>query len=352
MKKKVLSVILTLCFIFSPLMVYADSNSKVPEGVNNVVRIFDGIAEVIDNWILKMSFRQNYSGCEALCDIPCLDEGYIPQGFCFIDSMNLYAVSAYKSDSNSIISLIDAETGKTIKTVKLCYADGSACKSHAGGVADIGDYLFVSTGKSMNRIKISDILSAENFSEVAFCGKISADMQASNACSYGNYLFIGKFYSFTLDGSYDSDPSQWVKGTDGKRYYAMCEVFDMSNMEEVIENEGAVPVAVLTLPNSVQGIAYDGKYFYTSSSSSCIGYSYVKKFILEDFETDYYTEMNGQNVPLIMLTKDKQVDMVKLPPMVEGIDIKDGNVHGIFESGADKFPIVSVRTPYICKFTF
>lgn len=342
-------IAIAICFSLAAVSVSA-AEAKKPEGVSNTVRVIDGIFEVIDNWILKFSLRQNYKDCTQLCDIPGLDDGYIPQGFCYIDDLDYYAVSAYKDGENSVIFIIDAKTGKEIKKVKLLYEDGSVCQSHAGGVADIGGYLFVSTSKSVRRVKVSDIIAAENNSEVKFCGKINTHMQASSVCAYGNYLFVGKYYSFTFDGTYDSDPSQWVKTPDSKRCYSLCEAFDLSDMEKVVDSDNPVPVVVLTLPMTTQGIAYDGKYFYTSSSSSYIGYSLLRKYSLENFSTDYCIDIADNEVPLVFLTNDRLEKTTKLPPMIEGIDVCRGKPCGIFESGAPKFKFVSLRTPYICSF--
>lgn len=343
------ALILCLSILFVSVSA-VDTSLRKPEGVSDTLRRIDGVFEFIDNWVIKFSLRQNYKACNRLCSIPLLEDEYIPQGFCYIDNLDYYAISAYKADDNSVISIVDAKTGARIKTVKLCYEDGSACTAHVGGLADIGEYLFVSSGKSMRRVKITDITGAEDFSEIRFCGKINADMQASNACSYGNYLLIGKFYSFTSDGTYDSVPSQWVKMPGGGRCYSLCEVFDMTDMEKVIADEKAVPVAVITLPLSTQGIAWDGKCFCTSSSSSRIGYSTLRKYKLTGFDTEYCIDIAGNEVPLVFLDKENLSGSVKLPPMIEGIDYCKGKPCGIFESGSEKFTVVTLRTPYICSF--
>lgn len=348
MSKKIISLLLCLCIIFGS-GISAFAQSGYPETVTEFVRITDGIGELLRSFIGLFSLKFKYPDCTKLHEIPELDNGYVPQGFCFIESENTFAVSFYSNeDDNSILSLVDAESDKRLKTVKLCYDDGSPCKAHVGGVADIGDSLLISSGKSVRRLKISDVKAAEDYGYVQFCGTLKTDMQASYVASYENYLFVGQFYSFTLDGSYDTPEEQRVYTPSGKRNYAMCEKFDLSDMDKVFSDGSAVPLMVISVPNSVQGVAYDGETFVTSSSYTFNNASKIRYYNLAESEQKFC--MNGSDVPLYFLEEKDAVKTVKVPPMSEGIDFYNGRVAGIFESGAQKFWYARVRTPYICTF--
>lgn len=339
---------LVLVFLCSTVAFAENAENNYPKTISEAVRITDGIAELITEFFGLLSIRVKYPDCKKVYEIPELDKNYVPQGFCYIDDLNLFVVTSYSADDeNSIVSIVDTD-GKRLKTVKLLYEDGSNCKAHVGGVANIGDSLIISSGKAVRRLKINDVLNAEDYSFVKYCGVFKTDMQASYVCSYENKLFIGQFYSFTLSGTYDTPVEQRIYTPDGKRNYAMCEEYDFSNLDEVFANGNGTPEFVISMPNSVQGIAFDGETFVTSSSATIMNASKIRYYNLG--QTDYVFNMNGSDVPLYFITEKMAQKTVKVPPMSEGIDFCNGKVMGIFESGAKKFPIVAVKTPYICEF--
>lgn len=348
MAKRIISVLLCVCLVFGT-GISAFAESGYPKTVPEAVRIIDGVGELLRSFFGLFSLKRNYPDCTHLCEIPEIDKNYVPQGFCYIEKENLFAVTSYSADDdNSIVSLIDAESGERIKTIKLLYEDGTPCKAHVGGAADIGDSLIISSGKSVRRLKLSDVFAAEDYGYVKYCGKLNTDMQASYVCSYENYLFVGQFYSFTLDGSYDTPAEQRIYTPDGKRNYAMCEKYDLSDLDKVFSDGEAAPLMVISVPNAVQGIAFDGETFVTSTSYTARNASKIRYYELG--EPGGVFNMNGNDVPLYYLVEKNAVKTVKVPPMSEGIDFCGGRVCGIFESGAKKFPLVSVRTPYICEF--
>lgn len=347
--KKAISIILCLVTAFS-VLAPASAASGYPKTVSEPVRIIDGIFELVYNLACMANFKRNYENCIPVCEMPEIEKGFVPQGFCFIDSENLFAVTYYgTNDENSIVAFIDAASGERIKTVKLVYEDGTPCRSHAGGIADIGDSLFISSGKSVRRLRIADALAAPDYSEAAFCGTLATHMQASYLCSYENILFVGQYYSFTLDGAYDTPADQRIYTPSGKRHYAMCEAYDLSDTDAVLEAGEAVPIAAFSMPNRVQGIAYDGKAFTLSISSGIFAASPLEKYELKSFESDYVINLGGNDVPLIFICKDRLLSKTMQPPMMEGIDCRNGGIAGIFESCADKFSAALVRTPYICE---
>lgn len=347
MIKRIISVLLAVCMIFG-FSTLAFAESSYPKTIPEYVRISDGIGELITTVFGFLTPKFNYPDCSKMYEIPELDKNFVPQGYCYIESENMFAITYYSAgDENTIVSLIDSQ-GARVKTVSLLYEDGSNCKAHAGGVADIGDSLIISTGKSVRRLKLSDVLGAEDYSYIKFCGQLKTDMQASYICSYENKLFVGQFYSFTLKGTYDTPEKQRIYTPDGKRNYAMCEEYDLSDMDKVFSAGEAVPEMMISMPNNVQGIAFDGETFVTSTSATVMNASKIRYYKLKS--TDDVFDIRGNDVPLCYITENMAEKTVKVPPMSEGIDFCNGTVTGIFESGAKKFPIVSVRTPYICSF--
>lgn len=346
--KRIVSVILCVCLIFS-LSVPAFAAEQYAANVPEIVRIIDGVGELLKQLFNLMSIRTSFPESHPLCAVPELEKNYVPQGFCYIDSLDLFAVSYYsENDTNSIVSLVDASTGERVKTVLLYNQTGSACKAHVSGICAIGDSLIVSSGKTVRRLKLNDVFNAEDYGAVYFCGTLNTDMQASYVCSYENELFVGQFYTFSIDGGYDTPAEQRLFTPDFNRNYAMCEKFDMADMDAVFEAETAVPEFVISMPNSVQGIAYNGESFVTSASYSKNGPSKIRYYKLNESNLKY--NIRGNDVPLYFLLDSTAVSTVSVPPMVEGIDFYNGKVAGIFESGAKKNSDAKVVTPFICEF--
>lgn len=304
--------------------------------VSQQVKVIDGIKEFFGNVGYILTYTSK-TPTKSLCKIPELEKNYVPQGFCYVDSQDMFAVTYYSADDlNSIVALIDATSGERIKTVVLHYEDGSDCKAHVGGCADIGDSLIISAGKSARRLKIADILEAEDYGNVNFCGKLKTDMQASYLNAYKNLLIVGQFYTFTPDNQYETPKEHSLYFSKSKHNYAMCEVFDLRDMDAVFESETATPMFMVSVPNSIQGVAYDGTCLVTSSSSTAYGNSFLRYYNLEKATVSEYN-LGGTDVNLYIITEDMAEKTVKIEPMSEGIDFYGDKVAGIFESGAKKF---------------
>lgn len=349
--KKILSVIICFAVIasaLSPLAAAAQSGNE--SGLSSFFTVADGIIELITRTLKSFDRRTVYGYFTGVADIPELDKGYVPQGFCYVDSLDVYAVTAYASGEPSIISLVNASNGARMKTVYLGYADGTHSKAHAGGIADIGDSLIVTIGDCIKRIKLSDIELCGDYSTVVFSGSIQTDLTAcSYACSYGDNLLVGEFYTYTSDSSYTPDPEHFNFISLFERSYTYCEMFDMSDLDAAFSAEKPEVKAVFAMPNSVQGIAFDGKILATAISYGRNNDSYLKYYNVSKAQVKT-TEVYGQEVDLIILSRNCVEETSVLPPMIEGIDMHNSKVAGIFESGAQKYSDSKFIISRICEF--
>lgn len=347
--KKIIAVVLCAAMLLSLApSASAQSAAKNPS-VSEAVRVIDGLFEALLRLFKGLDKSMDYDGYQSLCVLPELDKGYVPQGYCYLDSRDAYAVSAYNADAASIISIIDAQTGERLKTLLLGYEDGSESRAHVGGLADIGDSILVTVGSSIKRIKLADIDRCEDYDTVVFGGSFDTDLNCSYACSYGSLLYVGEFYTYTLEGTYTSKPAHRSRISPFERSYALCEVFDLTDMDAAFA-QGAVPIRAIAMPNSVQGIAFDGETLVTSIS-------YGRN---NDSRLDYYSmpeaaeasiEIGGAQVELIYLRSSLIQNSLTLPPLLEGIDYSaDGRVSGVFESGAKKFSDGKLAVSDICAF--
>ncbi len=349
--KKILCLLISFAVISSALSPIAmAAQSDYAAGLSGFFTVADGIIELVTRTLKSFDRRTDYGYFAGVADIPELDKGYVPQGFCYVESLDAYAVTAYASGEPSIISLVNASNGERIKTVYLGYEDGTHSKAHAGGIADIGDSLVVTIGDCINRVKLADIAQCGDYSTVVFSGSIQTDLTAcSYACSYGNRLLVGEFYTYTTDASYTPAPAHFNYISLFERSYTYCEMFDMSDLDAAFSAEKPQAEAVFAMPNSVQGIAFDGETLATAISYGRNNDSYLRYYNVTKAQVKT-TEVYGQKVDLIILDRSCIESESTLPPMIEGIDMRSGKVTGIFESGAQKYSDSKFIVSKICEF--
>ena len=167
--KKLISIVLAIFMIFSAMGVCqaafaADSDEPSvvsqadaqEESSGGLAAFFETIFAKIKKALLifvgKISIlidgnysKVDYAGySDDAFDIPGLDEGFVPQGICYIEALDSFAVSGYVKGENSRLYLVEKGTGEV---KKLIFRDFS---KHAGGVACDGDDVWVCAGGSEN----------------------------------------------------------------------------------------------------------------------------------------------------------------------------------------------------------
>lgn len=271
--------------------------------------------------------------------IPYLAEGAVPQGLCVLPegSGYTYAMSAYMADGSAsrLCFFGDGEP----KYVTVAHR-GGPLTTHFGGVACTGNYLVVASGRELVRIPLAQALAAENGAPVAAAD--SFETPISNAfCTYSDgMLYAGEFYR---SGNYETDPSHHIAvGGETNRAFVYAYRVDESR-EGGIADE--VPVCVLSVRAQVQGMAvYEGGILLSTSYGLPDSALWVYDL---PFGGDAHgsVEVAGQQVPLYRLDSSNLRTVLAMPSMSEEIEISDGRVHILFESGCNKYKyFVRVRT--------
>lgn len=353
--KRFLSVIVLTAFVLSCGAVLPAS-AGAAEGVSQALKFIDGITEIVSRAIASaFEFRNNYAEYDEICEIPETENGYVPQGFCVTENGSQYAVSYYHADNASVISFVDAESGKRLKTLNLLKANGDNFTGHAGGIAQDCGYFYIGNGSKIYRIPMSDIEAAADGGSICLSESITADVKCSFINSDGEYLYAGEFYTFAFDGGYDTDSSHYTSISVSERSYARCAAYSLSELNESFDNgekNAPSPEYMIALPNRVQGFARgENGEFILSTSYGRNNDSFMLVYgDVTDGECDVYTKIGEKNVPVYCLKKSDKTETLRQPPMLEGIDTNGGEVYGIFESGAEKYSDAAVVVNSICKF--
>lgn len=345
--KKITAFILAVSLLFSGFAITGE--------VSDFRRTVEGYIEIAVRTLRSTFGARSYSDYSELCEIPETENGYVPQGYCFSESKNLHFISYYHGENASVISVVDAESGSRIKTLSLKKSNGKDFKGHAGGIAEDGKYFYIVDGKKIYRFDMNEVLAAADGEYLVFDKYITTDVKCSYLNSDGTYLYAGEFYTFTTDGSYDTDKSHHIALSLFETSYARCNAYLISDIEAAFSsdaNEAVVPEMIFTTPNCVQGFARkpDGTFalsisYGRNNNSSLRLYEDVTKGE-EAFAVDY----GDASVPAYNLSKKSQTADLRQPPLLEGIDDMNGKTAGIFESCADKYSDAAFIVEKICVF--
>ena len=100
----------------------------------------------------------------------------------------------------------------------------------------------------------------------------------------------------------------------------------------------SIPDYIISIPNMVQGMAItdDNKFVFSRSYSGMLNSTLcIYDNILQN-SSDFY-ELNGNKIQYYKFDKNNLISKIKIPPMAEGIFIKDKAVYILFENNSDKY---------------
>ncbi len=348
MSKTVRSLV---CVIVAVSMLFSFSASALEATVNpaNEISFFECIIDFFESVFAKLYtlFKPGFTYIDVedytteLFEIPGLDEDFVPQGICFVDALNSFAVSGYSSASGegdeviSRIYLIDNET-KQVKKLLLLKPDGSAFDYHAGGIASNGNDVWVASGGSEKNggfayhITTDVLLNAQNGDKVQFDGRFQTEAKASYMYCDGTMLWIGEFYN--RDNPVNSAHSYGDNS-------AICCGYELPINVDYTAEEQFVPDVVLSIPDQVQGMAFtdNGEVVFSTSygrRNNSVMHIYSD---YKSWKADTIKVFGEETVPLYVADKDSRITKITMPTLMEALDYYNGRLYLIFESGAEKY---------------
>lgn len=276
---------------------------------------------------------------DELFEIPGLDSEFIPQGVCFVESLNSFAISGYMpkdkdgNERNSRIYLVDADTNEA----KMFEIDSFT--GHAGGIASNGDDIWVSSGGSQSsngtvyHLSANYLASKESGSVVTFDGKFKVETKGSFLYCDSNTLWVGEFYNDDKDSNKVNESHYY-----GKNHSLACG-YNLPLNVDYSANEKLAPDIVLSIPDKVQGMATtpDGKVIFSSSYGRRNDSTLYVFEPFKNWESTTITIFGKENIPLYVSSKDSTVCKIKMPTLMEGIDYHNDKLYIIFESGAIEY---------------
>ena len=302
-----------------------------------LIILFSAIAVFLGVWWFGFSYPDFDAVAKKEKRIPGLSSGISPQGLCVLPDGGPYAfaMSGYISGEPSRVYLIPADpVASEIKQVERYVTfteNGTAIKTHFGGVTCSDTFMYIASGKKIICISLDKISSADNGAAVEIDGFFETDFRSNAYCYiFDGTLYVGEFYR---PGNYETDPSHHME-VDGKVNHALVYGYVLDEESE----EGfadMVPAKVISVCDEVQGIAIDAQGIYLSCS---YGLPASRLKIYENRlagEADGTFTVNEKEVPLYKLA-DRDADL-EMPCMSEEICLKDGKLYVLFESMSKQY---------------
>lgn len=238
----------------------------------------------------------------------------VPQGICI--AKNYMLISAYDSQGtyNSVIYVLSNSNPKARKFVCTLVLP---CKSHVGGMAFDGSYVWVSNDKKAASIKYTTLVSKINSAKanankslsVAFTTNVTVKTTASFMTYYDGRLWVGEFKD---------------KGAgDGKMYaYAIS-----SDRKKLTAKN------YMTVPDRTQGACFKDGYLVLSRSYSRKPTSSTYISQVRVYKPSFSTPRASDN----LIYKNDAKKVHTMPPMIEGLAVDGTYMYSIYESCSKKY---------------
>ena len=276
--------------------------------------------------------------------LPGLFEGVIPQGICYNALLDSYIISNYYEDEAfpSVITIVNAESGKFEKALFLQYDDGTDYTGHAGGIACSDEYIFISSDGQCYTISIEAIIKAENYDKLQFERNFKLNTKGSFATFCDDILWFGDFIE--SDNKARESSSLITTLDNGETFYAYCEGYILENglpkFKSINSTQtGYIPDYYIAIPEQVQGMAFSktGDIIFSTSYGRK---NNSKLYIYEDIlvsERVGTIDIDGNIIDLLACNNENNEKTITALPMSEGMTQSKYGVTLIFESGAEKY---------------
>ena len=286
--------------------------------------------------------------------IPGLLDGFVPQGFTYLEDERVFLSCGYMSDGDepSRIYVID-EDGEEFYYTELTDSITSVpYTGHTGGIACFGEYVYITGSDGIDVFDINSILdeSIEVAQKLGTVDTSAFEMDPAFCFVYEEQLYVGSFH----DGEKYTDPEKHKINIEGRdKNNATMLSFTLSASDRANYNVSPTPNAVYSIPNKVQGVCVipevrDNSGKVTESAKMVLSTSYgmsasnlyvhdIAKIEENTYNSTISKEMIGVSVPLYVIDSQTQVNSLEAPPMAEEIVYYDGKVWIMNESASAKY---------------
>jgi hypothetical protein len=301
----------------------------------------------------------NYSSFYDIAEdefyIPGLMDGFVPQGFEYMEEEKVFLVCGYMSNGEdaSRVYVIDEDGDHFYYTELTMSYTKTKYTGHTGGVAYYSDFLYISGSDGIDVFSLKDVMD-ESVASTPILGTVDTtayNLDPAFCTVYEDQLFVGNFY----DGEdYKAHENHKLKVEGRDENNAILLSFSLLSAYKDSERYGIAPQpnALYSIPDKAQGVCIipevrNANGEVTQSAKLAISTSFgisSSNILFHDFEKiteNTYSsakDMIGvENVPLYVVDSKTLVDTVEAPPMSEEIVYHDGKIWIMNESASNKY---------------
>ena len=286
--------------------------------------------------------------------IPGLLDGFVPQGFEYMENKRVFLACGYMSDEGepSRIYVID-EDGEEFYYTELYESVTSVpYTGHTGGIAYFDDYVYITGDKGIDVFDLNSILdkTVEIAPKLGTIDTSAFKMDPAFCFVYDDQLYVGSFHN----GEEYKDPEEHkinIEGRDNNNATMLSFPLRVSQKTNYCVEK--TPSALYSIPNKVQGVCIvpevrdnSGKVLESAkmvlSTSYGMSASNIYVHDIDKIEGSTYgasisKEMIGVSIPLYVVDQQTLVNSLEAPPMSEEIVYLDGKIWIMNESASSKY---------------
>lgn len=282
-----------------------------------------------------------YGKAEKEFFIPGLMDGFVPQGFDYVEEEKVFLMCGYMTSGASRVYVIDKD-GDHHYYVELLDGIGGKYVEHTGGIAYYGDYIYITGTDGIDVFSFDEIISGK-VKATPKLGSIDTskyDLDPAFCFIYDGQLFTGSFH----DGGAYKDPEKHKINFEGRdNNNAIMLSFDLLQTNKASNYYVAnTPSAIYSLPDKVQGICVTDDGNLVLSTSYGISPSNIYVHSMEKVKGDSYQSRSEamigvSGIPLYVIDSKTLVDTIVAPPMSEELVYLDGKIFIMNESASNKY---------------
>lgn len=290
----------------------------------------------------RIKYNSFYKNAQKEFAIPGLMEGYVPQGFDYMEKQDVFLACGYMKDTSQASRVYVIRRDGTYTCTELKKKDGTNYTGHTGGIAYYSDYLYITGSDGIDVFKLSDVLKGKE--ATVYQGTVSTlGVDPAYCFVYDGILYTGSFYKA---GDYDTPKEHHIKTFGGDENKALMIGFYLDGRGTY----GIIPYpcATFSMPSYVQGVTMTdtGKLLISTSWGLTTSRIYVHDFekVAGDNCTTEATKVLGVETPLYCVDSSTLVETIEAPPMAEEIVYLDGKIWVMNESASSKYIFGRITT--------
>ena len=283
---------------------------------------------LIDYLRLNISYYINKDSYVQVFDIQGNKGNYVPQGLTYSSSYNVVLQTSYnKKHDVSMLYVIDFDSGKLLKSLRLIDINDKDNMKHVGGITTDNNKVWITNDYEVDEFSLDEIINTDS-DYIKSLSNTKIPNRGDFCLYHDGILFIGDFYLKPFYDVPDGNP--------------LLMAYDVSNLDY------SNPSYIISLPKMVQGMEIIGNKFVFSQSFTYLISSKLS-FYDSPLNGEYsYYNLNGKDIPYYKFSKVSSKHT--LPPMIEGIFYKDDSLYMLFESSSDGYSLALPKIKKVLKY--